>query len=171
MIQAEADRVDVLIALLRNAEAELLRYRNLEWYIPGYVTLVQLGVAGGWPFQAKLPYYYAIYYAILSQVFVILVGIAGTWFLCYVHNRLNRERNRYATLLARLALDEVRVEGEERDPYQFGENKGPASDLLLPRRRLIRFVEPGWGSAFVFSFIAYIVVVTAFAILILRHKV
>lgn len=168
MIQEESDRVKVLIALLRNAEAELLRYRGREWYIPGYVTLVQLGVAGGWPFipRAGLPHYYAI----LSQVFVILVGVAGICFLCYVHSRLNRERNHYATLLARLALDEVRVEGEERDPYQFGESKGPTSDLLLPRRERIRFVEPGWGSVFVFSFIAYIAVVTAFAILILRHK-
>lgn len=168
MIDAESDRVKVLIALLRNTEAELIRYRDREWHITGYVIAVELWVATGWPFTSAVKP--ARYYLVLSEIFLVLVGFAGVYFLYYVHRRLNEARNLYSTLLFRLGLDEVRLEGDERDPYQFGQQKGPSSRLLRPRsEEEIRFIE-GRGVVFVLSFMVFIALVSVFAIVVLIQK-
>ena len=134
MIPEARDRVNVLIALLRNTQAELVRYRDKEWQITAYIVAIELTFAGSWPF-AGLSTKPGVWYRVLSCAFLMGVGAVGVYFLGYVHERLNAARVTYSTILFRLGLDEILTDGTEADSFQFSSDRGPASELLRPRWR------------------------------------
>lgn len=163
MIENESDRVNVLLALLRNVQAELVRYRDKEWQITAYVVGLDLAIAGVYTRPG-------LAYQLLSSIFLVIVGGAGVYFLGFVHTRLNRARVMYNTILFRLGLDEILTEGAGPDGFQFSSDRGPSSELLRPRgRRQLGFSE-GRGVEFVLSFMVLIFVVTAFAVVIVLAR-
>ena len=169
MIAEERDRVNVLLALLRNVHSELVRYRDKEWQITAYVVTLELTFVGGWPFGRPL-IRSGLWSLMFASVFLVTVGVVGVYFLGYVHKRLNAARVTYNTILFRLGLDEIAVEGPGSDGFQFSSDRGPGSDLLRPRsRRQLGFSE-GRGVEFILSFMTLIILVTLFSVFIVLSK-